>query len=244
MKTEMEVNAKTVVNVKTVLVVEDDKRLNQMMVKMLQQEGYLVSSVEDGHSAIAHITNDSPDIVLLDMMLPGCDGLTVLQKTAAKSDAIIIMITAKKDDYLEVSALNIGVHDFISKPVRPHILLARLRALSRLTEKNSPNRAGSDDDVLTVQALSLNLNAREFFLDGTLIEMSDAELEVILYFMRNPGVIISREMMIKTFRNIEYDGFDRSIDMRISSIRKKLNDTSPPYKYIKTIRARGYLLVE
>jgi DNA-binding response OmpR family regulator len=223
---------------KHIIVVEDDKRLNQMMAEMLSSEGYQVSQVFDGLSAIDAIKNLRPDVVLLDMMLPGCDGLAVLRGINDKFTGIILMITAKKDDYLEVSALNLGVHDYITKPVRPHILLARIKALSRLNENNK----AASSEVLEVQDLKIDINSRLLFLSDNVIDVTDAEYEIIYYFMSHSGTILSREMIINEIRKIEYDGLDRSIDMRISSLRKKLQDTSPPYKYIKTIRAKGYIL--
>ena len=225
-------------NQKHIAIVEDDKRLNEMMADMLRNERYQISQIYDGLTAISTINKQLPDIVLLDMMLPGCDGLEVLRKISRDFSGIIIMITAKKDDFLEVSALNLGVHDFITKPVRPHVLLARLGALSRLNQKEI--QVGQE--TLKVQNLSINMNKRELSLAGKHIDITSAEYEIILYFMRNPATILNRDMIIKEIRKIEYDGFDRSIDMRISSLRKKLDDTRPPYKYIKTIRSQGYIL--
>ena len=228
---------------KKILVVEDDARLNQMMADMLTTEGYQVSSCLDGLTAIDDIVQQQPDVILLDMMLPGCDGLTVLRKIAGKFTGIIIMITAKVDEFLEVSALNLGVHDYLNKPVRPHILVAKIKALSRLSDHNDDGGNNSlNRDMITVQNLVINTNTRELFLNDVLITMTPAEYDILLYFMRNPMTILSRDMLIKAVRNLDYDGLDRSIDMRISSLRKKLNDTKPPYKYIKTVRAKGYIL--
>jgi len=223
---------------KHIIIVEDDQRLNHMMSEMLSSEGYQTTSIFEGVAAIEAIEAQQPDIVLLDMMLPGCDGLAVLRGISEKFAGIILMITAKKDDFLEVSALNLGVHDYITKPVRPHILLARIKALSRL---NNNNRT-TNSEFIKVQYLKVDVNRRMLFLGDEAIDITDAEYEIIIYFMSNPGIILNREMIINEIRKIDYDGFDRSIDMRISSLRKKLNDTAPPYKYIKTIRAKGYIL--
>ena len=223
---------------KHILIVEDDVRLCQMMAKMLQDEFYQVTCVYDGLSAISSITTIQPDIVLLDMMIPGCNGLEVLRKINGKFSGIIVMITAENDELLEVSALNLGVHDYLTKPIRPHILLAKLRALSRLNQQQEL----IDDNLIRVQDLSINVNSRTLYLGERLIDITAAEYEIILFFMRNPAIILNREMIIKEIRNIDYDGLDRSIDMRISSLRKKLDDVIPPYKYIKTIRAKGYIL--
>ncbi|NTS77518.1 response regulator transcription factor [Catenovulum sp. SM1970] len=224
-----------------VLIVEDDQRLNQMIADMLVRELYQVSSVYDGPSAIEAICQQQPDIVLLDKMLPGCDGLEVLRQIYGQYDGIILMITAAQDDILEVSALNLGVHDYINKPVRPHSLLARMRALSRLSQQNQ--NQSRTDDIIEVQDLAVNLNRLSFTLAGEPIELTEAESEILLYFMRNPGVVLSRDMIISEIRKIEYDGLDRSIDMRVSALRKKLNDSAPPYKYIKTLRGKGYILL-
>ncbi|MGC9403693.1 response regulator transcription factor [Vibrio genomosp. F10 str. 9ZC157] len=225
-----------------VLIVEDDKRLSRMMSDMLKAESYQVSCVYDGLQAIQQINQVIPDIVLLDMMLPGCDGLQVLKEISPDFLGIIIMITAKKDEFLEVSALNLGVHDYITKPLRPHILSARLRALSRLNHNHV--QTVSDKNLLKVQDLTLNVNSREFCLANESLQLSAAELEIMSYFMHHPGVVLNRDMLVSEVRNLEYDGFDRSIDMRISSLRRKLKDSQPPYKYIKTVRAKGYILVQ
>ena len=225
-----------------ILIVEDDKRLSQMMAEMLKAESYQVSCVYDGLQAIQQVNELKPDIVLLDMMLPGCDGLQVLKAISPDFFGIIIMITAKKDEFLEVSALNLGVHDYITKPLRPHILSARLRALSRLNHNHI--KVATDKHLLKVQDLTLNVNSREFCLANESVQLSEAEFEIISYFMFHPGLVLNRDMLVSEVRNLEYDGFDRSIDMRISSLRKKLKDNQPPYKYIKTVRAKGYILVQ
>lgn len=221
---------------KRILLVEDDDRLRAMLATFLQTEGYEVTEAADGEQAIALFSEHAPDILLLDMMLPGADGLTILQRVAPLDNVIVVMITAQQDEFLELSALNLGVHDFLTKPLRPHILLAKLRALARLsnTEVNS-------DGCITVQDVALNPEHRSLTLQGSPIEVSDAEFDLAHYLMKLAGEVVSREQIIEALRGIDYDGFDRSIDMRISSLRKKLNDTVPPYKYIKTIRTKGYV---
>ncbi|MBE0359854.1 response regulator transcription factor [Pseudoalteromonas aliena] len=223
---------------KQILIVEDDIRLCEMMAEMLREEFYKVNCVNDGISAISSIIANQPDIVLLDMNLPGCNGLDILRKINGQFTGIILMITADNSEILEVSALNLGIHDFIIKPIRPHVLLAKLRALYRLTHQNEL----AENHLIKIQDLTININSRTFFVGEKTVSITAAEYEIILYFMNNPAIIHTREMIIKKIRNIEYDGLDRSIDMRISSLRRKLNDAIPPYKYIKTIRAKGYIL--
>ena len=223
---------------KHVLIVEDDERLNQMMAELLTNEFYQVTRVYDGISAVDKITALRPDIVLLDMQLPGLNGMDVLRKINGKFFGIIVMITAEKDELLEVSALSLGVHDYLTKPVRPHLLVAKLIALSRLTEQ----KPAEHSNEIIIQDLRLNTNARTLHKGETFVDVTPSEFDILLYLMQNPSKVINRETVLNVLRNIEYNGLDRSIDMRISALRKKLNDTTPPYKYIKTIRARGYIL--
>lgn len=221
-----------------ILLVEDDERLRQMLSTFLQSEGFKVTDVGDGQQAIDLLLQHKPDILLVDMMLPGADGLTILQKVGPLDNVIVIMITAQDDEFLELSALNLGVHDFLTKPLRPHILLAKIKSLSRLSVVQDTT---CKQDVLQVQDIELDLTNRSVRQQGEMIELSDAEFELAEFLMQQAGEVVSRERIIESLRGIDYDGFDRSIDMRISSLRKKLNDSVAPHKYLKTVRAKGYV---
>lgn len=227
-------------NRKHILLVEDDKRLSHMILHVLRHEGYAVSCAYDGESALHKISAESFDVILLDMMLPKLNGIGVLEQILPQFTGVIIMMTASNDEYLEADALALGVHDFITKPIRPHILVAKVKALSRLAGQ-TPSCKKS---LFQIQDLTLNTSNRSFHVDDTAVELTEAEFSLMYYLMSHPGEILDRASIISAVRGIEYDGHDRSIDMRLSSLRKKMNDSIPPYKYIKTVRGVGYVLRE
>lgn len=225
---------------KRVLIVEDDIRLSHMISHVLRNEGFTVTSVFDGQAALDKLSYDAFDVVLLDMMLPKLDGIHILKAILPDFSGVIIMMTASSDECLEENALTLGVHDFIAKPIRPHILVAKVKALTRLAGQTTT----CQKSVFQIQDLTLNTSNRSFYLDDIPVELSEAEFSLMHYLMSNPGEVCDRASIIAAIRGIEYDGQDRSIDMRLSTLRKKLNDTVPPFKYIKTVRGIGYVLRE
>ncbi|BBN80664.1 DNA-binding response regulator [Pseudoalteromonas sp. A25] len=227
-------------NKKRILLVEDDKRLSHMISHVLRHEGYLVTCAFDGQVALEKVNSELYDVILLDMMLPRLNGISVLEQILPEYTGVIIMMTASNDECLEADALALGVHDFITKPIRPHILVAKVKALSRLAGQAPTCRKS----VFQIQDLTLNTSNRSFYLDDTPVELTEAEFSLMYYLMSHPGEILDRASIISAVRGIEYDGHDRSIDMRLSSLRKKMNDNVPPYKYIKTVRGVGYVLRE
>ena len=152
------------------------------------------------------------------------------------------MITASDRPQLEEQAFDLGVHDYIQKPLRPHILFAKLKALIRLAQGQTNELTTSE--FYQVQNLKLDPASRQFFIDDEAVVLTDAEFAIAEYLMARPGVVLARSDIVAALRGIEYDGLDRAIDMRISSLRKKMDDSVPPYKYIKTVRSRGYMLAD
>jgi len=224
----------------TVLVVEDDVELGEMICAFLRDEGFIVQHTDNGLNAVDIILQQSPDIVLLDIMLPGLQGIDVAKQVRPEFGGVIIMLTAKDDDFTEVNSLNRGADAFLEKPVRPHILLAHIKAQLR-RQINPINIDSQESDGL---GLRLDARKREIYLNNELMSLTSAEFELLAYFLERPDKIITRDDLYKDLKNIEYDGIDRSMDMRISTLRKKLDDESPPYCYIKTIRSKGYMLAQ
>lgn len=224
------------------ILVEDDPRLSKLISTFLRSEGFLVELIERGDVAIKHIVAEQPDLVILDMMLPGVDGLEVCQQVRPNYANPIIMITANDDELTEISALNFGVDDFIAKPLRPHVLLARIHAnLRRANASISVTEISSD--IVNVQDVVMDIGNRIVTCQNLTIELSDAEFDLLKALLENAGQLISRDSLFKSVRGVDYDGADRSIDMRISTLRKKLNDTRPPHRYIKAVRGKGYLFM-
>lgn len=232
----------TVMHKPTLLIVEDDISLNRMMTEALQGQGYRVNSAMSGIQGLKLLREWQPDILLLDMMLPHFNGLELLRQAVPEYRGIVLMITASDRPQLEEQAFDLGVHDYIQKPLRPHILFAKLKALIRLAQGGGS--ATADAGCYQVQNLKLDPASRQFFIDDEPMMLTDAEFAIAEYLMAKPGVVLARSDIVAALRGIEYDGLDRAIDMRISSLRKKMDDSAPPYKYIKTVRGRGYMLAD
>ncbi|MEK1908228.1 MAG: winged helix-turn-helix domain-containing protein [Pseudomonas sp.] len=224
-----------------ILIVEDDQRLAELTQEYLQGNGLKVDIESDGAKAAARILKEQPDLVVLDLMLPGEDGLSICRKVRGRFDGPILMLTARTDDMDEVLGLEMGADDYVCKPVRPRVLLARIRALLRRSE-------GAEVPVenqrrLQFGALVIDSAMREAWLREQGIELTSAEFDLLWLLASNAGRILSREEIFTALRGIEYDGQDRSIDVRISRIRPKIGDDPEHPRLIKTVRSKGYLFV-
>lgn len=222
------------------LVVEDDRVISQLLERFLTEENFSVDVVSDGREAVQCIERDQPALVLLDKRLPGLDGIDVCQAVRPKFTKPILMLTANDDDLTEVAALNAGIDDYLSKPVRPYVLLARIRALLRRSEvvKDVSSQVG-----FQVQDLILNIEARSITQAGKRLSLSDSEFQLLAILCESVGSVVSRDSLHDALRGVEAKALDRSVDMRISKLRKRLGDIRRPYRYIRTIRNAGYILL-
>jgi DNA-binding response OmpR family regulator len=226
-----------------ITLVEDDIELAQMIQAFLNSEGFEVSRSDNGLDAVEFILQENPDLVVLDIMLPGIDGVEVCRRIRNSFNNPVLMLTAKDDDLSEVASLNTGADNYLNKPVRPHVLLAHIKALLRRSQL-TPNTSKENSELLQVQDLSINLSAYLLHKDNQEINLTSGEFQLLTILAEDIGTPVSRNELCQKLRGIEYDGIDRSIDLRVSSIRKKLNDDIPPYRYIKTLRGKGYVLIQ
>lgn len=217
-----------------VLIVEDDVRLGDQLRRLLEREGFQVTLVRDGSTAPERILQLRPALVLLDLQLPGQDGFAVCRAVRHRYDGVIAMLTARRDEIDEVVGLELGADDYIAKPVRPRALLARLRALLRRATPATPT-------VHEVGPLVVVPSQREAKLHGEPLALTDAEFDLLLVLARSAGTVLDRDTLYRETRGVPYDGLDRSLDLRISRLRRKLGDTPP--RLIKAVRGIGYLLV-
>ena len=228
-------------NIPRILIVEDDERLATLTQDYLRRNGLDVAIETDGTRAIRRIISEQPDLVLLDVMLPGSDGLTVCREVRPHYSQPILMLTARTEDMDQVLGLEMGADDYVAKPAQPRVLLARIRALLRRSESTpvheSPQR-------LEFGELVIDNGGRSVMLGGRLVDFTSAEYDLLWLLASNAGRILSREDIFERLRGIEYDGQDRSIDVRISRIRPKIGDDPENPKRIKTIRSKGYLFVK
>lgn len=219
-----------------IMVVEDDDSLARWMADYLSSHGYLVSIATRGDHALEMIRQDTPDALVLDLNLPVLDGLEVCRQAREFYQNPILMVTARDDDTDEIMGLNTGADDYLGKPVKPSILLARLRALLRRSQSEETNA------VIQIGALTIDSKSRTVRLLDETISLSTHEFDVLLLLAAQVGQPLSREQLISQIRGIEYDGFDRSVDICISRLRRKLDDNGQVPRRIKTLRGVGYLL--
>ncbi len=222
-----------------ILLVEDDRRLATLTAEYFRQNGLSVEVESRGDRALARFRQLNPRVVLLDLMLPGSDGLHICRDLREIFPGPILIFTARDSDIDQVIGLEAGADDYVAKPVDPMVLLARTRALLR--RAGSPP-AGAPQE-LTLGALRISPSAQQAWLDGEAVDLTTQEFELLWLLARHAGKILSRQEIFRSVRGIEYDGLDRSIDGRISRLRRKLGDSATAPTRIKTVWGKGYLLV-
>lgn len=222
-----------------ILLVEDDRRLADLVKDYLENNEFIVTIEGNGNRVLRQCQQLNPTLVILDLMLPGKDGLTICQELRPQYRGPILMLTARNEDVDQVLGLEFGADDYVIKPVEPRVLLARVRALMRrYYQQDSIEQENMAFDKLIIQP-----TARKVQLDGEDINLSSHEFDLLVALAKHAGQVIGREYLFNQIYNREYDGLDRTIDVRISQMRKKLNDNSENPMRIKTIWGKGYLFV-
>ena len=222
-----------------ILLVEDDRRLAQLVKDFLESNDFQVAIEENGNRVIRQAQNLNPALIILDLMLPGKDGLTLCKELRPQFKGPILMLTARDSDLDQVLGLEYGADDYVIKPAEPRVLLARIRALMRRYYQNDPR----EQEALVFGQLCIQPTARKVVLAGDDIILSSHEYDLLLSLAAQAGQILSREFLFNHIYNREYDGLDRTIDVRVSQLRKKLNDNPENPTRIKTIWGKGYLFI-
>ncbi len=221
-----------------VLLVEDDLRLASLTKEYLEGHGVAVVHVSDGRRGQDEALSGKYDAVLLDLMLPGRDGLEVCREVRARSDVPIVVLTARGEEADRVMGLELGADDYLAKPFSPRELLARIRAVVR----RSKGKAGPARDTVRVGTLAVDPAARRVTLGGREVALTGYEFALLLALARRAGRILSREQLMELARGSAEDAFDRSVDVHVSRIRQKLGDDPKHPRLIKTVRGAGYVL--
>lgn len=228
----------------TILLVEDDVRLSALVVEYLEKNALKVETEFRGDTAVQRIVDLQPDLVILDLMLPGLDGFEVCKQVRSDFKGPILMLTAKDEDIDQVVGLEIGADDYVVKPAQPRLLLARIRALlRRFGTANISDNENASSDELDFGGLKIVHSSRSVLFNETSLELTTVEFDLLWLLAKNAGNILSRDQISESLSGIEYDGLDRSIDIRISRLRKLLRDDSSKPRGIKTVRGQGYLFV-
>ena len=225
-----------------VFLVEDDQSLASLVKDYFILQGFKVSVEERGDIAVERILKEQPDIVILDIMLPGKNGLDICRELRATTKLPIIMLTARSDEIDQIVGLEVGADDYVPKPAQPRLLLARINALLRRVCPEEKNKS-SANTVLTFGDLSIDASKQEVYWQNKLIELTTNEFDLLHLLASHAGSILSRDDLLNKLRGFGYDGMDRTVDMLISRLRKKFSDDPSKPKRIKTVWKKGYLFV-
>ena len=222
-----------------ILLVEDDRRLADLVKDYLESNEFIVTIENNGNRVLRQCQQLNPTLIILDLMLPGKDGLTICQELRPIYRGPILMLTARNENIDQVLGLEFGADDYVIKPVEPRVLLARIRALLRRHYQHDI----TEQENITFDQLHIQPTARKVQLAGIDISLSSHEFDLLMALAKQAGQVIGREYLFNQIYNREYDGLDRTIDVRISQLRKKLLDSADNPTRIKTIWGKGYLFV-
>jgi two-component system response regulator CpxR len=213
------------------LIVDDDTELCSLLKEFLEREGYNVQCVSEGREGLEQAQQGGYDLVILDVMLPGMDGFEILKRLRTGSKVPVLMLTARGEDVDRIVGLELGADDYLPKPFNPRELSARVKAILRRTE------AKSNRGRVEVNGVALDPGTRAVLCDGKPVEVTTLEFDILEQLMRNAGHVVSRDGLMESLYNRKATPFDRSIDMHVSHLRRKLEGSRP---VIKTIRGVGY----
>jgi len=222
---------------KRILVVDDDAKTVELVKLYLNRDGYHVLTAYDGVEALRLAREGHPDLIVLDLMLPGLDGLEVCRTLRAESDVPIIMLTAKTTEQDRLTGLNLGADDYVTKPFSPRELAARVRAVLRRLPEEMLKRGPAE---ITQGELKLNFRKQEASLAGRQLKLTPTEFRLLGALARDPGRVFSREQLINQVFGYDFEGFDRSVDVHILNLRRKLEPDPNHPRYIKTVYGAGY----
>ncbi len=231
-----------------ILIVDDDKKLCRLIKEYLSPKGFQVESVYTGTEGLNRALNEEFDAVILDIMMPGMDGLEVLRRLRAHSSVPVLMFTALGDETDRIVGLELGADDYIPKTFSSRELLARLKAVIRRSRMSTGHHQDqtegtTETDQIKVQDIVIDRGNRTVRQDNTAIELTPVEFDLLARLSENAGRILSRDQLIEAVTGRDYSVFDRSIDVHISSLRKKLGDDPRHPRYIKTVRGAGYMFL-
>ena len=232
-----------------VLVVEDDTKTAEIIGLYLRKSGYDVTIIHDGKSGLQAALKDPPDLVVLDLLIPGLDGLQVCQALRTQSPVPIIMLSALSTEQDKLKGLDLGADDYLTKPFSPRELVARVRAVLRRTaeERSNGEAQGHNDRALNYQCLTykelvLDLNSHTVSVQGRQARLTPTEFRLLEVLMRQPGRLFSRSQLVESVLGYDYEGMDRTIDVHVLNLRRKIESQSKRRKYIHTVYGGGYRL--
>lgn len=227
-----------------ILLVEDDKELSELVRGRLADSGYSVETAEDGYKALEKVSESVPDLVLLDVMLPGLDGLEVCRRIRAEHQLLyIIMLTARTSEMDRVVGLEVGADDYVTKPFSLDELIARVRSALRrirLTRETKPDGATDEETLLDYGAIVIDPVRREVKINNEILHLTVREYDLLLFMAKNPGRPFSRMQLLEKVSDIHYEGYDRTVDSHVQRLRAKIETDPADPVFIRTVWGVGY----
>jgi two-component system, OmpR family, alkaline phosphatase synthesis response regulator PhoP len=228
---------------KTILAVDDEEHILELLAYNLERDGYHVLKAETGEEALAILDKEKVDIVLLDWMLPGIDGIEVLRRIRANKTLKllpVIFLTAKGDEISKVVGLEVGSDDYLVKPFGVHELLARIKAVLRRSENNFDIEDTEKEEKIVIDYLEINRARRTVMVNSEPVELSYKEFELLYLLAKNRGIVFTRDNLLEKVWGYDYIGETRTVDVHVSNLRKKIEQDESHPIYIKTVRGMGY----
>jgi len=224
-----------------ILVVDDDAGLRELLQEYLTAQGYRVTTVADGVAMDAHLAGNTADLVILDLMLPGEDGLALARKLRVRGNLPIIMLSARGEDVDRIVGLEVGADDYLSKPFNPRELLARIRALLRRSENTHAADEPANHIAYRFGDFQLNIDTHDLHKNGTSVPLTAGEFNLLRIFIEHPNRVLSRDSIMDMLKGYERSPFDRSIDVRVTRLRRKIEEDPNTPLFIRTVWGEGYL---
>lgn len=225
----------------TILVVDDDPTLRELLVDYLSRNEFEVIAVEDGPAMRAALETQSVDLIVLDLMLPGEDGLSLTRFLRSQTNLPILILSARGEDIDRIVGLEVGADDYLAKPFNPRELLARIRALLRRHDQDSQSFKVDETALKKFGPYTINLAGRRLLRQKDEIHLTTGEFDLLALFVKQPNRVMTRDMLIGLLKGYDRDAFDRSIDIRITRLRHKIEANPAAPIYIRTVRGEGYL---
>jgi DNA-binding response OmpR family regulator len=220
---------------KTVLIVDDEPKIAQLARDYLEHAGFAVLTAGEGTAAFQVARTRHPDLVVLDLGLPGMDGMDVARELRRESDIPIVMLTARDDEIDKLLGLEVGADDYLTKPFSPRELVARIRAVLRRSE-----RAADPGDVIAVGGVTLDVPRMRVEVDGRAVDLTATEFQLVATMARQPGRIFTRSQLLDAVRGVAFDSYERAIDAHVKNIRRKLEPYPRQPRYVLTVYGVGY----
>jgi two-component system phosphate regulon response regulator OmpR len=228
-----------------VLIIDDDEKLRKLLKEYLEGNGFKVLTLADGSDVKKTLQEESPEMVILDIMLPGKDGLEVLKEIRMDGTIPVIMLTAKGDQTDRIVGLELGADDYLPKPFNPRELLARMKAVLRRAVPGDKDKVRKKEDtLLKAGGVTLNKAKQTVLIEDKELELSSTEYKILEVLMRHPNVVFSRDQIMNLARGRDFMAFDRSIDVHISKLRAKLEPDPRSPRRIKTVWGTGYMFID